>query len=63
MAEKMAKLREEAREELLEVLNPTQREKLKQMIGEKFKSEPQDWSDQRKRFRRGGPLKMKVNGS
>ena len=63
MAEKMAKLREEAREELLEVLNPTQREKLKQMIGEKFKSEPQDWSDQRQRFRRGGPRKMKVNGS
>lgn len=63
MAEKMAKLREEAREELLQVLDSTQREKLKQMIGEKFKSEPQDWSDQRKRFRRGGPVRMRANGS
>lgn len=63
MAAKMAKLRDEAREELLQVLDSTQREKLKQMIGEKFKSEPQDWSDQRKRFRRGGPVQMKANGS
>ena len=63
MAEKMAKLREEAHQELLEVLTPPQREKLKQLIGEKFKSEPQDWSDQINRLRRTGPPKIEVNGS
>ena len=61
LAEKMAKMREEAREELLQVLNPDQRQKLKTMMGEKYKSDPKDWSDQRQRFR--SPRRMRFNGS
>ncbi len=46
LAKRIVKMREEARNELLQELTPQQREQLKQMTGEKFKSVPNDWQEQ-----------------
>lgn len=43
LAEEMAKLKEQAQEDLLSVLDATQRAKLKEMTGDKFESRDEDW--------------------
>ncbi len=52
MQAKMEKVKDEAKEQLLQELTADQRAKLKALTGEKFKSNPQDWSEKFQGLRR-----------
>lgn len=49
MEKKMAKLREDAKNDLLMELTPTQREQLKEMVGDDFQPQAQDFEEDMKR--------------
>lgn len=52
MQAKMEKVKDEAKEQLLQELTADQRAKLKALTGEKFNSNPQDWSEKFQGLRR-----------
>lgn len=52
LVEDTAKLKADAREELLKELTPDQRSKLKEMMGDKYEPQSKDWKESMERFRR-----------